>query len=81
MGGPIEGLPMTLNGEGRTDLPFPGRHGMETSPTSTTIIPWLENHWADQATMTFLLHQETSQLDDNLPLECRCACREATQRQ
>jgi hypothetical protein len=35
MGGPIKGLPTTLNGEGRTNLPFLGRHNMEASPTST----------------------------------------------
>jgi hypothetical protein len=35
MGGPIEGLPMTPNVEGRTNLPILGRHGVEVSPTST----------------------------------------------
>jgi hypothetical protein len=46
-GGPIEGLPTTLNGEGRTDLPFLGRHVAETSPTSTTTILRPENPPAD----------------------------------
>jgi hypothetical protein len=55
MGSPIEELPMTLNGEARTDLPFPVRHGTKASPTSTVTIPQPENPLADQAIMTIPL--------------------------
>jgi hypothetical protein len=43
---------MTLNGEGRTNLVFPGRHGVEASPTSTMTILWSENPPTHQAMMT-----------------------------
>jgi hypothetical protein len=74
MRGPIEGLPTIVNGEGRTNLLFPGRHGAEASPTSTTTIPWPENPPADQDTTTI-----PSRSDNNLPLVRWRACREATQ--
>jgi hypothetical protein len=65
MGGPIEGPPMTPNGEGRTDIPFLERSGAEVSPTSTTTIPRSENPLADQAMMTIPPWQETPWSDDN----------------
>jgi hypothetical protein len=74
MRGPIEGLPTIVNGEGRTNLLFPGRHGAEASPTSTTTIPWPENPPANQATTTI-----PSRSDNNLPLVRWRACRKATQ--
>jgi hypothetical protein len=80
MGGPIKGLPTTLNGEGRSDIPFLGRHGAEASPTSTMTIQQPENPLVDQATMIHPPQQVTPQSDDNLPLEQRRACEEAAQR-
>jgi hypothetical protein len=38
-GSPIEGFPMAPGGEGRTNLIFLGRHGVESPPTSTMTIP------------------------------------------
>jgi hypothetical protein len=79
MGGSIEGLPMTINREGRTDLPFLGRHGAKASPTSTMTIPRLENPPVDQAMMTIPPWQETPRSDDNLPVERWHPCQEAAQ--
>jgi hypothetical protein len=68
MGGPVEVFPVAPGGEGRTYL-FPGRHGTESPPTSTMTIPWLENPPTDHAMTTIPPWQETSRLNDNLPLE------------
>jgi hypothetical protein len=78
-GGPIEGHPMTSNGEGRPDLPFLGRHGVKASPTSTTTMPRPESTLAGQAAMTIMRWQVMPRSDDNLPRERQRACREATQ--
>jgi hypothetical protein len=51
-GGPIKGLPTTPNREGRTDLPFLGRHGVVAPPTPTMTTSWSESSPTDQATMT-----------------------------
>jgi hypothetical protein len=77
MGGPIERLPMTPNGEGRTNLPFLVRYGVEVSPTSTTTILRQENPPAYQAMMTISSWQETLWLDDNLCFDRQHTCREA----
>jgi hypothetical protein len=78
---PIKGFPVAPGREGRTDLLFPGRHGMESPATSTTAITRPENHPIDQATMTIPPRQEMPWLDDNLLLDRWSACREAAQRQ
>jgi hypothetical protein len=69
MGSPIEGFPADPGGEGSTNLIFPGRHDMESPPTSTMTILWSENPLTDQATTTIPPWQEMPWSDDNLPLK------------
>jgi hypothetical protein len=52
VGNPTEGFPTAPSGEGRTDLPFPGRHDMKASPTSTTTMPRPESPPINQAMAT-----------------------------
>jgi hypothetical protein len=80
-GDPTEGFPTTPNGEGRTDLPFPGRQSAESHPTSNMTIPRSGNSPTNQATMTIPPLQETPRSDANLPLERWRACSEVAQRQ
>jgi hypothetical protein len=80
MGSPIEGFSMAPSGEGRTDLPFPGRHDTESLPISTMTIPRPENPLTVQATTTIPPWQEMPRSDDNFPLELWCACWEVAQR-
>jgi hypothetical protein len=55
VGNPTEGFPMAPSGEGRTDLPFPGRHDVKASPTSTTMVLRPESPPANQAMTTIPL--------------------------
>jgi hypothetical protein len=68
-GDPTEGLPMTPNREGRTNLPFQGRYNTEAPPTSTMTILRSGNPLADHVAMTILRWSEMSRSDTNLPLE------------
>jgi hypothetical protein len=63
----MEGFRVAPSGEGRTNLLFPGRQGVESPPSSIMTIPWLENPLIDQAMMTIPPRQEMPLLDDNPP--------------
>jgi hypothetical protein len=56
---PTEGFPTAPSGEGRNDLPFPRRHDVKASPTSTTTMPRPEGPMTDQVVATIPLWHGT----------------------
>jgi hypothetical protein len=68
-GDSIEEFHMTLDREGRIDLPSTRRCGTGALPAPATTISWMESTSTAQATTTILPWQEMPRLDTNLPFK------------